>query len=209
MNPYAYVNNSPVNLRDPEGLNECEQALRDQKGPDGKRVHTSEEMIKAICGTGAMSLPGVGGSGWRFGSRESGASRMFGNRNYGIGAFANTAATAVVGFGDGASFGVTIAIRGVIGGNENVSFDSPAYLRGAVIGAFAGAFLQRKGAELKLGKDFRLAPYGNRTDHPTGRYPHYHRRIKDEFGNTVPGGGIGRHRPYDPPAPGTPWYRRF
>ncbi len=53
-----------------------------------------------------------------------------------------------------------------------------------------------RGHEYAFGKNFRVAPWGNRTGHPTGRYPHYHRRYPG------PGGGIGRHRPWDPSVPG-------
>jgi hypothetical protein len=46
-----------------------------------------------------------------------------------------------------------------------------------------------------IGKNFRIAPGGNRG---RGRFqlPHYHRRITDSGGNTVPGGGIKWHRPW-------------
>ncbi len=39
--------------------------------------------------------------------------------------------------------------------------------------------------------NFRAAPWGNRTGHPTGRFPHYHRGYKG------PGGSTKRHRPWD------------
>ena len=57
----------------------------------------------------------------------------------------------------------------------------------------------------------RVAPFGNRTGHPIGRFPHYHRRLPPRPGETKPppGGGIGRHRPWEPPPPGEPWYKRF
>jgi hypothetical protein len=53
------------------------------------------------------------------------------------------------------------------------------------------------GAELSIGRNFRLALWENRTGHPTGRFPHYHRRGTDANGNMRPGQGIGRHRPWD------------
>ncbi len=49
------------------------------------------------------------------------------------------------------------------------------------------------GREIKIGNNFRIAPFGNRTEHPIGKYPHYHRRVVDENGVTKPGQGIGRH----------------
>jgi RHS repeat-associated protein len=54
----------------------------------------------------------------------------------------------------------------------------------------------RLGREISFGRNFRIAPFGNRTGHPIGRWPHYHRRIVDANGNTIPGGGIGNHRPW-------------
>jgi RHS repeat-associated protein len=53
------------------------------------------------------------------------------------------------------------------------------------------------GYEYSFGRDFRIAPWGNRTGHPIGKWPHYHRRGKDDQGNTIPGQGIGRHRPWE------------
>ena len=35
-----------------------------------------------------------------------------------------------------------------------------------------------------------------------GKVPHYHRRIVGPDGKTVPGGGIGRHRPWQKRPPG-------
>jgi RHS repeat-associated protein len=33
------------------------------------------------------------------------------------------------------------------------------------------------GEEISFGRGFRIAPFGNRTGHPTGRFPHYHRSV--------------------------------
>ena len=56
----------------------------------------------------------------------------------------------------------------------------------------------RKGQEYKIGKNgARIAPWGNRTGHRTGKYPHYHREVFDIEGNVKPGGSIKRHRPWD------------
>ena len=64
------------------------------------------------------------------------------------------------------------------------------------IGYVAGKTVKfaRYGGELSFGKNFRIAPFGNRTVHPTGRFPHYHRRFSS---NPRDGQGIGRHRPWD------------
>ncbi len=60
------------------------------------------------------------------------------------------------------------------------------------------ADLYVKGVEFVSGKNLRIAPWGNRTGNEYGELPHYHRRIVDqETGDTVSGGGIGRHRPWE------------
>jgi RHS repeat-associated protein len=53
------------------------------------------------------------------------------------------------------------------------------------------------GVEITIAKDFRVAPLGNRTGHPYGELPHYHRRITDATGKTVPGGSKDWHRPWE------------
>ena len=53
------------------------------------------------------------------------------------------------------------------------------------------------GREIKLSDDVRVAPFGNRTGNPLGELPHYHRRGLDTHGETIPGQGIGRHRPWE------------
>jgi RHS repeat-associated protein len=53
-----------------------------------------------------------------------------------------------------------------------------------------GARYVRRGYETKIGKNWRIAPFGNRVGKWYNRLPHYHRR------GTGPGQGIGRHRPW-------------
>lgn len=102
------------------------------------------------------------------------------------------------GFGDGVSLGATSLVRSLMGTNDQVDMSSPEYLGGVVVGALVTGKGYAAGAELSIGRNFRFAPWGNRTGHPTGKYPHYHRRgAPDAKGNTPPGQGIGRHRPWD------------
>ena len=55
-----------------------------------------------------------------------------------------------------------------------------------------------KGAEFVFGKNFRVAPWGNRTGNQFGELPHYHRRIVDsETGQTVRDGSDDWHRPWE------------
>jgi len=91
-----------------------------------------------------------------------------------------------------------------IGAGVSIGFDllggRKISLLGAGIGCALGALGGSgwaSGIEFKLGKNFRLAPFGNRTGHPYGKLPHYHRRITDANGQTIPGGGIKWHRPWE------------
>lgn len=105
---------------------------------------------------------------------------------------------ACAGFGDGISMGVTALIREATGTNDSVNFTSTAYVGGTLAGAAVTWRVFATGAELSIGRNFRLAPWGNRTGHPVGKYPHYHRRgTPDANGNTPAGQGISRHRPWE------------
>jgi hypothetical protein len=108
----------------------------------------------------------------------------------------------VAGFGDGLSLGLTSVARQLAGIDGAVDTCSGTYKSGLVAGVVYSAALNgagyARGAELSMGRNFRLAPWGNRTGHPTGRFPHYHRRgVDPNTGQTLPGQGIGRHRPLD------------
>ena len=67
----------------------------------------------------------------------------------------------------------------------------------------------RAGREIQLGNDFRLSPFGNRTGDPLGELPHYHRRGLDPSGNTIPGQGIGRHRPWETKSTDSSFWNRW
>jgi hypothetical protein len=71
---------------------------------------------------------------------------------------------------------------GLVGGAE-----------GALSGTVAGSLL---GKELSIGKNLRIAPGGNRGKGYFQR-PHYHRKIVDSNGKTVPGGSKDWHRPWE------------
>jgi len=73
-----------------------------------------------------------------------------------------------------------------------------------------GQIKRLSGREIKIGPNLRIAPFGNRTGNPTGRFPHYHRRSIDSVtGETIPGQGIGRHRPWDTRSTDTRFRDRF
>jgi large repetitive protein len=76
--------------------------------------------------------------------------------------------------------------------------------------AVGGARWAKTGAEIKIGTNFRVAPFGNRTGHRIGEYPHYHRRSVDSTGLTREGQGIARHRPWEKkPSDNGKFWRRF
>jgi RHS repeat-associated protein len=68
----------------------------------------------------------------------------------------------------------------------------------------------RLGREISFGKDFRIALFGNRTGHPLGQFPHYHRRgVDSATGQTTAGQGIGRHRPWETKSTDKSFWDRF
>lgn len=76
--------------------------------------------------------------------------------------------------------------------------------------AVAGVRYLKDGREIKIGNNVRIAPGGNRTGHAFGRFPHYHRRVVDPAtGQTVPGGGISRHRPWETKSTDKSFWDRF
>ena len=124
----------------------------------------------------------------------------------------------VAGFGDDLSFGATDWVRDQLGSNGVVDRCSANYLSGTYVGTafglgLGGASLFRGyslGREISFGRNFRIAPFGNRTGHPTGRYPHYHRRgVNPNTGQTISGQGINRHRPWDTRSTDSTFVDRF
>lgn len=83
-------------------------------------------------------------------------------------------------------------------------------LGGAAAGAVGGMCVAAvTGAEIAIG-GMRFAPLGNRTGNPNGGLPHYHRRTIDPAtGQTAPGQGIGRHRPWDTRSTDRSFWDRF
>ncbi len=65
------------------------------------------------------------------------------------------------------------------------------------------------GREITIGSNFRLAPFGNRTGHPQGKFPHYHRRRIGPNGKPLEGQGLPRHRPWQKMGPDTSFWDRF
>jgi RHS repeat-associated protein len=71
-----------------------------------------------------------------------------------------------------------------------------------IFAALAGpiAEVAATGREFTIGNNgARIAPFGNRTGHPVGEWPHYHRRVPDPRrpGHSMPGQGLKQHRPWE------------
>jgi hypothetical protein len=125
----------------------------------------------------------------------------------------------LAGFGGGVSLGLTDWIREewtekVWEDHDVVDPCSGAYMAGKFVGYlwFTAINIEgaRTGYEFKFGKNWRFAPWGNRTDHKYGERPHYHHRHSPgPDGEPPSGGSIGRHRPWEAPPEGVPWWRRF
>jgi RHS repeat-associated protein len=83
-------------------------------------------------------------------------------------------------------------------------------VRGAVRGATNTVRAVRAGREPTIG-GIRVAPLGNSTGHPIGRYPHYHRGVPDPArpGNSLPGQGANRHRPWETKSTDAGFWDRF
>lgn len=105
---------------------------------------------------------------------------------------------ATAGFGDVLSLGTSVLVRGLMGTNDQVNQCSVAYFSGAAAGVLVHIIGFKTGGELSLGKNLRIAPWGNRTGNKYGELPHYHSRGRPTpQGTTPPGQGIGRHRPWE------------
>lgn len=79
-----------------------------------------------------------------------------------------------------------------------------------VTGGYACRKLFKQGREILIGQNWRIAPFGNRTGHPLGRWPHYHRRgTPGPDGKPLPGEGMNRHRPLEKKSCDTGFCDRF
>jgi hypothetical protein len=107
----------------------------------------------------------------------------------------------------------------------NADFDSCGafVVRSIAAGALSGSSVSTTifgiitGREIvmKFGaRKIRVAPFGNRRGHPTGRFPHYHRprphpnARRARAGESAPNQGEGRHRPWDTAPPVQRWNKR-
>jgi len=111
--------------------------------------------------------------------------------------------TLTSGFGLTNLFGLpslTEAARKGLNSNGVVDPCSGAYKGGELAGYAWGIAFNASGYatgyEFTIGKNLRIAPWGNRTGNPYGELPHYHRRIFGPDGRVVRNGSIDWHRPW-------------
>ena len=202
MNLYSYVTNNPTNIRDPLGLDGDEdESFLSLMGSYG--IGVLDGIGDGVIGT--IKLPfnlvrhpvdTVGGIADDLGMRAK--------TLYGIAVDPSGAKEAII----DSIF--------VLGPNKTMEILGGA--GGQVIGIEATASaavyvknMARYGREIELGSNCRIAPFGNRKGHPTGKYPHYHRRVPDPRnpGHGKPDQGIGRHRPWDKGGTDRSWRDRW
>ena len=200
-NLYRYVANSPILFTDPEGT-----ILPLLAG-----VAVGAGIGGVIGGVGAAISGGNILQGIGTGALAGGAGVLGGAAGVALGGSLGlgTAASAILG---GALGGAASDLTGQgigLGLGNQCSFDPLQTLGAAGIGALTGGGFGT-GKEIKFNRNFRVAPFGNRTNHPIGQLPHYHRRgINPTTGQTRSGQGIGRHRPWETKSTDTQFGDRF
>jgi RHS repeat-associated protein len=175
MNFYTYVGNDPVNHFDPAGTDFWSAA--------GAFAEA------AIWGTvGAIAVGTALGTATVAGGLIAAGLIAFGTAELGF-----QIAELVAGndrFGQPLSLEDRIdKFAGIAGGSINIG----GYASGK---EFSMPFKACRGTN---GKPLRIAPWGNRTGHPFGEFPHYHRAIPNpkKPGQSLPGQSDNWHRPYE------------
>ncbi len=197
MNLYAYVNNNPLNWIDPYGLSRWTNFLE-----------WSASRIESFENTGFASYTNdvremLIGEAQGVGDVAVGVYNMVRHPVETVKGTASATATAIVSPVETAkAIGKKLVCKGqqLLGDDPRAAGRVVGQAAGTAavtaIGAKAGNFIHR-GKEFSIGNNFRVAPFGNRTGHPVGRWPHYHRRIYGPDGTTVPGGSMNWHRPWE------------
>jgi RHS repeat-associated protein len=179
INLYCFCFNNPVNIVDPLGLSFWSATRNFAFGVVGGAVATFAVGTVTVVATVAAS-PVIAVAA---GVTAVGAV-AYGGYQLGKGLFE-------VGTGEEAYTGRTMS------GEERI--DQCSMIAGGLVGGGLVGKGFVRGREITRGKGFRLAPFGNRTGHPHGELPHYHRSVPNprKPGQSMPGQSVKRHRPWD------------
>ena len=202
MNLYSYVTNNPTNIRDPLGLDGDEdESFLSLMGSYGIGVLDGIEgyvigTIKLPFNLVRHPVDTVGGIADDLIMRA----KTF----YGIAVDPSGAKEAIIDSIFVLGPNKSMEILGNAGG-QVIAMEATR------VAAVYVKNMARFGREIKVGSNCRIAPFGNRTGHPTGKYPHNHRGVPDprKPGQGKPDQGIRRHRPWDTGGTDKSWRDRF
>lgn len=179
INLYRYVLNNPLSLKDPSGEDWTSATHNFVIGVAAGAAATIAVSAGVASGTVAGAAVAVG----------------------------------VVGLG---AYQGTIAIQELVLGIDPytgapLTSEQRVDVAAGLAGAAVGGGLAGRGPEIRVGDRCRIAPFGNRTGNETGELPHYHRGVPDPDspGDSLPGQGIARHRPWDTRSTDKTFWDRF
>src|SRR6266446_1106170 len=221
INLYAYVANDSVNSNDPSGLERLQPYhLKGLTSPQTCECHT---MDSEADDDSFLSLMGSYGKGVANGFADSAigsvelpidfirdpaetASGIMNDIDMRIQTIGQIAAHPIAGKDAIIDAIVTLGPNKAMEILGNAGGQAIFFKSAGEVGEMA-----RYGREIEVGESCRIAPFGNRTSHPTGRWPHYHRRVPDPKrpGEGLRDQGIGRHRPWDTKPTDRSWKDRF